>query len=92
MATLADPVECAYCQQDVARISDVPAPNDNASWNRVARDHAPSCEWVTSRAHTYPTLCAVCSAGGIITSVQDPGDAPRDDEGRPMCASCAEQV
>lgn len=46
-------VECLYCGQMV-KLEDsgeVPAQSDDEAWERIAANHAPDCEWVTSRAH-----------------------------------------
>lgn len=41
---------CAYCGHECEQ-GDVPAASDDAAWQELAKDHAPDCEWVLTRAH-----------------------------------------
>ena len=45
--------ECAYCARDVKLVEgeQVPALDDDATWTELAKEHAPSCEWILTRAH-----------------------------------------
>ena len=41
--------ECIYCNAMVTPLAEVPMVNDD--WEAIAEEHAPGCEWVTTRAH-----------------------------------------
>ena len=43
-------VECIYCDHDVENVD--PKKLDEEGWKEIAREHAPDCEWVLTRAHT----------------------------------------
>jgi hypothetical protein len=45
--------ECAYCARDVADHTHEPPPavDDDEAWTTLAAEHAPDCEWITTRAH-----------------------------------------
>jgi hypothetical protein len=43
--------ECAYCGATVTD-GTVPAPGDDAEWERLATEHRSWCEWISTRAHT----------------------------------------
>jgi hypothetical protein len=45
--------ECIYCGAEHGDDGlDPPAPDDDEEWKRVAALHAPTCEWVETRAHS----------------------------------------
>lgn len=50
-----DKVECAYCMHNVtapkSEDESPPAIDDAAAWAKIAKEHAPTCEWVMTRAH-----------------------------------------
>ena len=46
-----DLTECAYCHRDVSETYNVPDASDDEAWEKLAPEHAPDCEWVTTRAH-----------------------------------------
>ena len=43
--------ECAYCLNQVPCTDEMPAVDDDAAWERIAKDHGAGCEWVETRAH-----------------------------------------
>jgi hypothetical protein len=43
--------ECAYCNREVKEQAKVPAKDDAAAWDKLAKEHAPDCEWIITRAH-----------------------------------------
>lgn len=42
---------CAYCNHDVEDETLAPAVGDDATWDMLAAEHAPNCEWIETRAH-----------------------------------------
>lgn len=47
--------ECAYCLHNVTAPAtedeQPPAIDDSGAWAKIAKEHAPTCEWVLTRAH-----------------------------------------
>ena len=45
--------ECIYCNAELPpeTVNDVPSVYDDEQWDAIADQHAPSCEWVMTRAH-----------------------------------------
>lgn len=50
--------ECVYCYSIVTLRDDrgtpseaVPASSDDDAWEELAKEHAPDCEWIATRAH-----------------------------------------
>ena len=41
---------CAYCERQVARVDEVPGPEDHVAWDEIGTEHAADCEWVITRA------------------------------------------
>lgn len=46
-------VECAYCGMEHTQEDEkiVPAIDNDEEWARLAKQHAPDCEWIRTRAH-----------------------------------------
>ena len=46
-------VTCAYCGEHVEDRTTEPVPllGDDHGWVMLARQHAPGCEWIATRAH-----------------------------------------
>jgi len=44
---------CMYCDLDIEETSDtlVPGVRDDEQWAELAKEHAPDCEWILTRAH-----------------------------------------
>jgi len=43
-------VVCAYCGQLVTDDDPIPAIDDIVGWAKLAREHAPECYWVRTKA------------------------------------------
>ncbi len=43
--------ECVYCGRLVTEAPIIPLLDDPEGWRQVGEEHAPSCEWVATRAH-----------------------------------------
>ena len=43
--------ECAYCGR--MGYDTVPAIDADSEWDMIAKDHAPDCEWIATRAHRF---------------------------------------
>jgi hypothetical protein len=50
-AAKAEPVYCIYCGAEIENSQEVPAVQDDAAWETLARKHAEDCEWIATRAH-----------------------------------------
>ena len=46
-----DGVRCVYCNRVNVFDPTVPLASDDAAWDKLAKSHAPGCEWVRTRAH-----------------------------------------
>ena len=46
-----DTEECIYCLTEVPARGDPPRVGDDEAWKQLAREHAPDCEWIETRAH-----------------------------------------
>ncbi len=76
---------CVYCGCEID-ITEAPPADDDRMWRAAAREHAPNCEWIATRAHTRdePMLrlgaCPACGGDGIWLPGDDPycSDACRE--------------
>ena len=53
--------ECMYCGTwsiDPADTTGIPLSDDDASWNKLAKEHTKDCEWVITRAWSRKVMCA----------------------------------
>lgn len=46
-------VRCIYCDR-IVWTADPAGVDDDDAWFELSKEHAPDCEWVTTRAHRLP--------------------------------------
>ena len=78
--------KCAYCGALAHNANYVPAAYDDEAWQAEATHHAPTCEWVATRAHTREARAILINDRAIMITAEeyDHGYAPEatDEQGQ----------
>ena len=61
---------CMYCECDLTDETILPSIGDDPAWQALAREHAPDCEWILTRAHRIADARLIAAAPGLLNACQ----------------------